>query len=88
MASEPSQTVGDLRRKAIVTDDEIEAAVDAYLSDPAAVPFRFCSGQLLNVAEALLAHPPSRLVYADVHARPMEKRRAVHAAVLCARLCT
>ncbi|UIY45758.1 hypothetical protein [Methylobacterium radiotolerans] len=38
MAKEIS-SVGDLRRKSEVTDEEIDAAIAAYLNDEDAVPF-------------------------------------------------
>ncbi|MHB2209673.1 hypothetical protein [Methylobacterium sp. CM6257] len=44
MATKPVPTVGDLRRAAEITDQEIDAAVEAYLTSPKAEPFRFASG--------------------------------------------
>ncbi len=43
-------SVGDLRWKSEVTDDEIEAATVAYLKDENAEPFVFKSGHTVDVA--------------------------------------
>lgn len=86
MGAGPSQTVGDLRQELSVLEEEIDAAVDAFLSDPSVAPFRFGNGHSLGVAKALHARPPSRLIYADVHARPADERKAVQAAIRRAKL--
>lgn len=43
-------SVGDLRRKSEVTDDEIEVATAAYLKDKNAKPFAFKSGHIVDNA--------------------------------------
>ena len=58
-------SVGALRRQAIVSDDEIAAATDAYLADPKAGPFVFTSGHTIDVARAIEMHPPSRAAVAE-----------------------
>lgn len=60
MAKEPPQTIGDLRRKAVISDKEISAATDAFLADRKAVPYRFDSGHMLDVAAAVEAHRPAK----------------------------
>lgn len=50
-------SVGDLRRKSEVTDEEIEAATAAYLKDENAMPFAFKSGYRVDVAKAIEMHP-------------------------------
>ena len=42
-------TLADLRRAGIVHSQEIVAAIDAYMLDPAAGPYRFASGHSLDV---------------------------------------
>ncbi|MHB2208527.1 hypothetical protein [Methylobacterium sp. CM6257] len=66
-------TIGDLRRAAEITDQEIDAAVEAYLADPKAEPFRFASGHQIDVAAAVDAHQPARAAAAD----PDQTRRFV-----------
>lgn len=46
-------SVGDLRRKAEITDDEDEAATAVYLKDDGAGPFVFKCGHRINVAKAI-----------------------------------
>jgi hypothetical protein len=55
MATKTIPTVGELRKAAEVTDQEIDAAVDAYLANPKAEPFRFASGYEIDVAAAVSA---------------------------------
>jgi hypothetical protein len=50
-------SVGDLRRKSEVTDDEIAAVTAAYLKDENAEPFVFKSGYRGDVANAIEMHP-------------------------------
>ncbi|GJE40496.1 hypothetical protein [Methylobacterium persicinum] len=84
MAKEPPPTVGDLRRKAIVTDDEISNAADSFLADPKTTPYRFGRDHMLDVAAAVERHTPSLLIYRDPHACAADKRRAVVNALLLA----
>ena len=53
-------SVGDLRRKSEVSDDEIEAAAAAYLKDEGAPPFVFKSGHTVDVAKAIEMHPQAK----------------------------
>jgi hypothetical protein len=46
-------SVGDLLRKAEITNDEIEAATAAYLKDDGAEPFVFDPGHLIDAAKAI-----------------------------------
>lgn len=50
-------TLADLRKAGTITSQEIVAAVDAYLRDPAAGPYRFSSGHSLDIAAAMAASP-------------------------------
>jgi hypothetical protein len=58
-------TVAELRKAAEITDQEIDAAVDAWLAEPKFAPFRFASGHAINVAAAVQAHPPARAAVGD-----------------------
>lgn len=58
-------SVGDLRRKSEVKDDEIEAATAAYLADENAKPFAFKSGHTIDVAKAIEIHPQAKKLLAD-----------------------
>ena len=56
MPSRPS-TLADLRRAGIITSQEIVAAIDAYMRDPAAGPYRFASGHSIDIAALVNATP-------------------------------
>jgi len=81
MAKEIS-SVGDLRRKSEVTDDEIEAATVAYLKDENAEPFAFKSGHRVDVAKAIEMHPQAKKVLADEATTPGLRRTMVMTAVI------
>lgn len=49
--------VADLRKAGIISSQEIVAAIDLYLQDPAAGPFRFASGLSLDIAVLVNATP-------------------------------
>ena len=58
-------SVGDLRRKAEISDDEIQAATAAFLKDEGAPPFVFKSGHRIDVARAIKMHPEAKALLAD-----------------------
>jgi hypothetical protein len=84
MAAESSQTVGDLRRKAIVTDDEITAAADAYLADPNGGPFRYGSGHKLDLDAAVDAHRPAKAAVAVKGMKEAYQRTMIRTAIILA----
>ena len=43
-------TVADLRRVGRISSQEVVAAIDVYLRDPTAGPYRFASGHSLDIA--------------------------------------
>jgi hypothetical protein len=49
MPAGPS-TLADLRRAGIITSHEVVAALDLYLREPAAGPYRFTSGHSIDIA--------------------------------------
>ncbi len=65
MAKEPPQTFGDMRRKAIVTDAEIAAAVEAFLLNPGAAKFEFANGHVLDVGQTAKDHRPAKTALSD-----------------------
>lgn len=75
-------SVGDLRRKSEVTDDEIEAATAAYLKDENAKPFAFKSGHTIDVAKAIEMHPQAKKLLADKATTPGLRRTMVMTAVI------
>ncbi|MGT2488589.1 hypothetical protein ACU4GA_27105 [Methylobacterium oryzae CBMB20] len=75
-------SVGDLRRKAEITDEEIEAAAAAYLTDENAKPFAFKSGHTVDVAKAIEMHPQAKKLLADKDTKPGLRRTAAQQAIV------
>ena len=75
-------SVGDLRRKAEITDEEIEAATTAYLKDEDAKPFAFKSGHTVDVAKAIEMHPQAKKLLDDEATTPGLRRTMVKTAVI------
>ncbi|MGH1575509.1 hypothetical protein ACRAWG_38935 (plasmid) [Methylobacterium sp. P31] len=83
MAAEP-RTVTELRKSGIIGSQEVVAAIDAYMRDPSAGPYRFASGHILDLAALVNASP----VFATVdRSRPLDAgiRTALAAAIMAAR---
>jgi hypothetical protein len=75
-------TVSELRKATEITNQEIDAAADAYLADPKAAAFRFASGYEIDAAAAVNAHQPAQLAVADPDRTPKFKRTMVRTAIL------
>jgi hypothetical protein len=75
-------SIGNLRRKSEVSDDEIEAAAAAYLKDEGAKPFAFKSGHTIDVAKAVEMHPQAKKLLADKTSAPGLRRTMVMTAVI------
>ncbi|MCJ2015833.1 hypothetical protein MKK84_00060 [Methylobacterium sp. E-065] len=75
-------SVGDLRRKSEVSDEEIEAATAAYLTDESAPPFAFKSGHTIDVAKAIEMHPQAKALLADEATKPGLRRTMVKTAIV------
>ena len=82
MAEPP--TVADLRRAGRISSQEVVAAIDAYMRDPAAGPYRFASGHTLDLKVLVAASPA--FVSVD-RSRPLDAgiRTALAAAIMAAR---
>ena len=83
MAKEIS-SVGDLRRKSDVTDEEIDAAADAYVANPKAASSRFASGHEVDVDAAVHAYSRSVEAVAKSDQTRMFKWTMVRTAILLA----
>ncbi|HEV2545057.1 MAG TPA: hypothetical protein VGU70_20090 [Methylobacterium sp.] len=82
---DPNPTVGELFKAKAVADDEVNAAVDAFLANPATGVVPLANGCRINVAEAVEAHPFARATLSGEKPTPSRKRKAVRAAILLAR---
>ncbi|MGU3403366.1 hypothetical protein [Methylobacterium brachiatum] len=81
MAKEPP-TVSELRKAAEVTDQEIDAAVDAVLADLATEAYPLAKGWTLDLVAAIAAHKASQ--DALLTDRESYKRNMVRTAILLA----
>jgi len=81
MAKEPA-TVSELRKAAEVTDQEIDAAVDAVLADLATEAYPLTAGYALDLNAAVRASTFATLVLKDGHANLRQKQHAVRTAIL------
>ncbi|WP_375454920.1 hypothetical protein [uncultured Methylobacterium sp.] len=79
------RTVGDLRTAQRITDEEVEAAVDAFMADPLPPMFVFRHGYRLNLLKAVRNHPGARVFMERSDVGPALKRPFVRAAILLAR---
>ena len=75
-------SVGDLRRKAEITDDEIQAATAAFLKDEGAPPSAFKPGHRIDVARAIEMHPQAMKLLADKATTPGLRRTMVMTAIV------
>ena len=70
-------TLTDLRKTGTVTSVEIVAAIDAYVTHPAAGPYRFASGHSIDIAKAVKAS----LEFVEMVARSGPKEKTFRTAV-------
>ncbi|GEL44194.1 hypothetical protein MEX01_47850 [Methylorubrum extorquens] len=82
--ADPNPTIGELFKAKAVTDDEVNAAVEAYLADPdTAHPI--ADGYSVDLAAAVAGHGWASAVVANPESSPGLKRGAVRTAILLAR---
>jgi hypothetical protein len=82
MATNP--TVSELFKAKVVTDDDVNAAVEAVLSDLATESYPLTDGYALDLKAVVQASTFATLVLKDVHATSRQKQHAVRAAILLA----
>jgi hypothetical protein len=82
MATNP--TVSELRKAAEVSDQEIDAAVDAVLANPKVSSFKLASGWVLDLTRAVMADRHAWAVINEPTAKAGSKRVAVRSAILLA----
>ncbi|GAA0278117.1 hypothetical protein LNAOJCKE_4530 [Methylorubrum aminovorans] len=78
-------TVGELFKAKAVTDDEVNAAVEAYLAKPETDAHPIADGYSLDLAAAVAEHGWASQVVANPESSPGLKRSAVRTAILLAR---
>jgi len=77
--------IKDLLGTKIVTDDEISAAVDTFMREPAAMAFRFAQGFTLDVAAAVKLRLWAIETLTSLEATDEMRRAVVRTAILMAR---
>ena len=83
--ADSSQTVGELFKAKAVSDDQVNAAVDAYLADLGSTAHPIADGYSLDLAVAVAGHGWASQVIANPESSPGLKRGAVRTAILLAR---
>lgn len=78
-------TVGELSKAHALADDDITAAVEAFMADPKAAAFDIAGSYSVNLASAVKAHPFARDNLRNPEASPGLKRAAVRKAIMLAR---
>lgn len=69
----------------LISEQEVDAATDAFMAEPMALPFVFKEGYRLNLAKAVRRHPGANDFVNRSGAGPLLKRPFVRAAILQAR---
>jgi hypothetical protein len=82
---DPNPTVGELFKAKAVTDEQVNAAVDAYHADPATSAHPIADHYSLDLAAAVAGHAWASQVVANPESSPGLKRAAVRTAILLAR---
>ncbi|UYW33600.1 hypothetical protein [Methylorubrum extorquens] len=83
--ADPNPTVGELFKAKAVTDDEVNAAAEAYLADPDTASHPIADGYSLDLAAAVAGHGWASQVVANPESSPGLKRAATRTAILLAR---
>ncbi|KQQ23750.1 hypothetical protein ASF53_05355 [Methylobacterium sp. Leaf123] len=78
-------TVGELFKAKAVTDEQVNAAVDAYLADPGTTAHPIADGYSIDLAAAVAGHGWASAVVANPESSPTLKRGAIRTAILLAR---
>lgn len=83
--ADTSSTVGDLFKAKAVTDEQVNAAVEAYFAKPETDAHAIADGYMLDLGSAVAGHGWARQVVANRESSASLKRGAVRTAILLAR---
>jgi hypothetical protein len=78
-------TTNELVLQGVISIDEVNEAVAAFLGPQAATRFRFQTGYWLDLQEAIVSHPFAKATISGGDAKPARKRSVVRTAILLAR---
>lgn len=79
------QTIEMLCAAKVISEDEVEAGVEAFLDGSLAGPFVFRAGYRVNLVRAVRSHPGAQEFVGRANVGPALKRPFVRAAILQAR---
>ena len=82
---DPTPTIGELFKAKAVTDEAVNAAVDAVLAGKTSKPFPIAEGCTVDLADALARHPPSIRAVNDPDRPEKFRRTMARTAILLAR---
>jgi hypothetical protein len=82
--ADSNPTVGELFKAKVVTDEQVNAAVEVYLSDLEAGIFTIGDGYIVDVDAAVVKHLWASHVIANAESSLGIKRAAVRTAILLA----
>ncbi|MBA9071564.1 hypothetical protein FHR71_005350 [Methylobacterium sp. RAS18] len=83
--ADSSPTVGELLKSNAITDEQVNAAVEVYLTDLEAGNFPIADGYVVDLDAAVVEHLWASLVIANEDASLALKREAARTAILMAR---
>ena len=78
-------TTGELYKAKAIREADVQAAVDAYMADPATTAFLFGDGYQIDLAEAVSSHEWAKVTVANKDTTDHLRRAAVRTAILLAR---
>ena len=78
------QTVGDLVKARVVTQKDMEEALDAFLADPGVGVFEIARGCLVDITAAVKASRHTTATLTEPTAKTGSRRAAVKTAILLA----
>lgn len=85
MAMTQPPTTDDLVLQGVISNQEVDEAVAAFLGPQAATRFHFPTGYWLDIQEAIASHPFAKATISGGAAKPARKRSVVRTAILLAR---
>ncbi|QDI83157.1 hypothetical protein E8E01_23460 [Methylorubrum populi] len=83
--ADPNPTVGELFKAKAVTDEQVNAAVEAYCDNPTTASFAITDCYAINLLDAVTVHDFTRRVLSDPSSSRALKRDAIRTAILLAR---
>jgi hypothetical protein len=83
MAENP--TTGELYKAKVILEADVQAAVDAFMADPATTTFLFGDGYQIDLAEAVSSHEWAKVTVTNRDTTQHLRRAAVRTVILLAR---